>query len=91
MPNNWTAHRVVVSVLWPASLLVSGAVAVLAMGLAEDTVQALPAAGVLALTSVLGIFSFSRHRAARRLHSAVEAYAERELAQMRSRQVSRAI
>lgn len=89
MPNN-SLGRKAVSLIWLTAFLGAGGAAGLWLGLAQDSVQVLLAAMVLALTVVLGTVWHSRDRAARRLHAALEAYAEREIARTRRRQVPRA-
>ena len=50
-----------------------------------DGVAALPGAAAFIFTAILGISWLSRVRAARRLHAALDAYAERELDRERRR------
>jgi hypothetical protein len=88
MQNNSIRRRKVVSLIWPATLLVSGGAAALWWGLAQGGAQVL-AAAVLALTAVLGIVWFSRDRAAKRLNAALEAYTSREIARAEQRKAQR--
>jgi hypothetical protein len=53
------------------------------LALAQDRVQGLWAAAVLAVTVVVGTIWLARDRAARRLNAAMNAYAERELGRVR--------
>src|SRR4051812_48836783 len=87
MGNQRVRRRGPLSLAWP----VASAAAVLGAGVAGLRLhptdgspgRALLAAGVLALTSALGVVWQSRARGARRLKAALDAYAEREIARDR--------
>jgi hypothetical protein len=49
----------------------------------NNVVEVLVGAGVLVLTTILGMVWIARARAARRFYAAVDAYAEREIARER--------
>ncbi len=91
MDSNRTGPPPTVSLFWPAAFFVA---ACLTLGLvgeawwypaAARTWQALAAAAAFAVTAVLGYLWHAHARAARRLNSAVEAYAEREIARAQRR------
>jgi hypothetical protein len=83
MEHNSISWRKAVPVIRLAALVGFGGASGLWLALAQEGVQALSAAAVLAVTMIFGTVWLSRDRAARRLHAAMEAYAERELGRAR--------
>jgi hypothetical protein len=83
MEKRLTGGRRVASLVWPAVLLVAGVSAGLWLALGPGGAQDLPAAVLLAVSVLLGTVWLVRYRATRRLHAALEAYAEMDLARAR--------
>jgi hypothetical protein len=95
MENNRTGRRKPVYLIWLAA---SGFAAALAAGIAVGCNSwsaggrgwlALPPAAVLVLTAILGIVRQSRARDIRRWRTALDAYADREIARDQRREAAR--
>jgi hypothetical protein len=89
MEKRLTNGRKVASLVWPAVLLVAGVAAGLWLALGQCGAQVVPAVVVLAVSALLGVVWLVRYRATRRLHAALDAYAEMDLARARRRKALR--
>jgi hypothetical protein len=83
MENRWIDRRLLTSLVWSVAFL--GALGLWFWLMNGNEVATVLGAAALILTAILVIVWHSRVRAARRLHAALNAYAEREIDRERRR------